>query len=494
MRSDATRMAILAIALASLCLHPGCEPPCPSADRAPVRAGTTATFAVLAIDDTRAQISLLDETGSPITWPVDGRADPTDVWLDANDDWEDMRAARGIGVDARLPWAPLPAALPGGPFVTVLAQYGGREIIRFPTDGRAPLETRTQPALVGVEEGSGGAVVDLAFEESPGGELTTLLALRAPGTSAVTGAFGGDVLVIDLATDPENGGAIVDTIPLAAAGAGAAAGARRMVSGFGRLYVGLDRHQAGTAGTPGATGAGAIAIVDPAGRRLVGTFEIPEPMLARCADVAPVPERSGDPDSFLLAVGCAGAGAELADRQASAAVVLLRVTRDPETPEREPVLTVEETWRATSDFAVLPSRSLVALPGHAIAAVAAGDPAEPRDDLLFVVDLDAEGDAGRVQRVARAPLIEGEISGMGSGAFLPDPAAPGTGLLVWAAGRQGILRRRVRTVPAADGGLDAVICPSDHPACVPAEDDPLAGSIRLCNRLVAQDVRVLAQP
>ncbi|MDQ3035731.1 MAG: hypothetical protein M3Y87_25230 [Myxococcota bacterium] len=477
MRCARTRAAVLGIALATL--HAGCQVTCPSADRAPVPDGRVAAFAVLARDETRTQISLLDARGALITFPspddVDGPE--TDVWLDANDTWAGMLTPDGIGLEPQLAETPLPASL-GGPFVTLFLPGDAREIARFPVDGSAPIETLTVPALRGDQTARGGVVRDLVVS-SEADRPTVLYALRGEGVipGSPDRAFGEDLLVIDPALDPEIGGAVIATIPLGAAGSSGVGGPdvpaapQRMVAAFDRLYVGLDRYAA--SGLTSIVGPGAIAIVDPAGRRLVGTFELPFPDFTRCGQIARSPTDSGDPNVIFLVVACRGAGDDLASQQRSAGVVLLRVEQDPDVPEREPVVTAETWWRANTELDLVPSRGLVALPGNAIAAVSDGDASMLRDDTLFVLDLDAEPPV--VQRIARGVLVPDQLSGLGTGAFLPDPAAPDAGLLVWPAGRSGILRMSVRSV----GGS--------------IEVEGLS-RFELCNDLVAQQVRLLSQP
>ncbi|AKF07825.1 hypothetical protein [Sandaracinus amylolyticus] len=491
MRWTRTWVAVLATALALLAT--GCPRICETSDRAPVPDGVTPRFGVLAYDETRTEITLLDEVGTPIEFPeADDPAELTDIWLDATYEWEDQLATIGIGLDGRMPWT----QLPGGGLTIATARYG-RELVRFPFDTSPPQELRTTPMLLARPEASGGQVLDLfvsfASETPDDEDVDTLYALRAPGVDGET-AFGQDVLVFEL--DPENdeGGAVVDSISLIGTVEGAPPRPERMVPRFDRLYVGLDGYQAqGSAEGNDLVAPAALAIVDPAGRRVVGTFryDATDQELFRCAEVAPSLDPTSDPTNVVrLVVACRGVGGDVTTRAESAGIVELLVERDPDDAEREPVVTLENVWSSQSFFATLPSRGLVPLPGRAAAFVSAGSIEETLDDALYVVDLDSE-EAIRI-RVASAPLFPDELSGMGTGAFLPE--GPESGLLVWPLARRGVLRRRIRTVTAADGeGRDVVVCPSDHSACLP-EDEALEDPVDLCNSLLVDQVRLLDAP
>ncbi|UJR79569.1 hypothetical protein [Sandaracinus amylolyticus] len=488
-----TWVAVLATALALLAT--GCPTICETSDRAPVSEGVTPRFGVLAYDQTRTEIYLLDQTGTAIEFPT---ADPddaaetlTEVWLDATYEWDDQLATIGIGLDGRMPWSQLPG---GG--VTIATTRYGRELVRFPFDTSPPQELRTAPMLVARPEASGGQVLDLvvvpASDTPDEDDVDTLYALRAAGVDGET-AFGQDVLVFEL--DPENdeGGAVVDSISLAGLVTGAPPQPERMVHRFDRLYIGLDGYQAqGSAEGTDLVAPSALAIVDPAGRRVVGTFtyDATDQDLLRCAEIAPSLDPTNDPDNVVrLVVACRGVGGDVTARAESAGIVEILVQRDPENLDREPVVTLENAWSSQSFFATLPSRGLVPLPGRAAAFVSAGSIEETLDDALYVVDLDSE-ESIRI-RVASTPLLPDELSGMGTGAFLPE--GPDSGLLVWPLARRGVLRRRIRTVPASDGGRDVVVCPSDHSACTP-EDAALEDPVELCNGLLVDQVRLLDAP
>lgn len=477
-------LAIVATLAASLLS--GCPEVCETSDRAPVPAGVTAQYAVLAYDATRTEISLLDATGAPILLPTatddDAPETTTDVWVDATYSWDEMLAPLGVDRDARMPWTMLPG---GG--VTVSTTLAARELVRLPLDTSPPEELRLVPALAGMSEVAGAPLRDFAFVPGETADEPDLV-LFAAGDELVVLERGG--------ADAPTGGALVDAISLAGAARDAPATPERFVSAFDRLFVGIERYQPSRGSEqPAQVGPGAIAIVDPEGRRLVSTFELDGDamQLVRCGEIAPsldAPDPA-DPNVQRLVLACRGVGADVTEQAQSAGVVELRVERDPDEPDREPVVTVESTWRATSHFATIPMRGLVPLPGRAVAFVSPGDVDEARDDALYVVDLDADP-VERI-RVTSAPLFPDEPSGLGTGAFVSE--GPGTGLLVWPLGRRGVLRRRIRTAPSADGeGLDVVVCPSDdEPACQP-EDAALEDPVELCNGLFVEQVRRLDAP
>ena len=477
-----SRVWVAASAALSASLLSGCPEVCETSDRAPLPSDVTAHFAVLAHDATRTEVALLDASGAPILLPTatddDAPETTTDVWLDSNYVWDEMLAPAGVDRDARMPWTMLPG---GG--VTVSTTLGGRELVRLPLDESPPEELRLAPELAGMAEVAGAPLRDLAVVLGAGEDPD--LVLFAQGGAIAVMERGG--------ADTPRGGALVDTISRAGAAGDAPAAPERMVLAQGRLFVGLERYQPAPAPEqPAQVDPGAIAVVDPGGRRLVDTFELDGDAagLVRCGELAPSLDAPADPGVERLVLSCRGVGAGVVEQAESAGVVELRIERDPDAPEREPVVTVENTWRATSHFATIPVRGLVPLPGRAVAFVSAGDVDEARDDALYVVDLDAE--PVRRIRVASAPLFPEELSGLGTGAFLPE--AEGTGLLVWPLGRRGVLRRRVRTVPAEGGGLDVVVCPAaDEPACRP-EDAALEDPVELCNRLFVDQVRRLDAP
>jgi hypothetical protein len=495
----------------------GCRPRCPSAELAPIPTDGRPRFAVLSIDPLlpRLEIHLLDapSTSAPerawITWSVAGV--DTDVWLDELTRWNGMRIPHPLDLTAHLPPRGVPSlrpadpAIPAIPAVTAWLEDRAQWIVRFPLraaapggDGEdaldvasAPRETRTElvdrPSVPDAFDAPIREILHAAeHDEDP---EHYLLAMRGP---ASTDDRGDDVVLIQFSREPERADDLpIARIPLRSATDSAPADPRRAVwiDRIERLFVGLDR---GTSAAALAPGPGAIAIVDPFGRRVSRILEIPG--MTGCGEIAAgeaATEEDGTGHTQQLLVACSGSGQSAAERRATSGFALIESTTDLDpdapagTPIADPTVWVSLVWPASIVAPLLPSRGLSALPGNVAVIVSDALETDDPEDVLFAFDVDD----GRLV----APRIVSGVHGPTSvelrlGAPVYDPAS---GFLIIPSGRPGVTRRRV-VLDGASGSAVA-FCPGDGTDCT-AADEPFRVAVPTCNRLLAWEAQWLGAP
>jgi hypothetical protein len=340
----------------------------------------------------------------------------------------------------------------------------------------------TAPASRGRNDAVGGEVLDVVrFAGTPDpddGIGDRLLVLRSAGVAGET-RFGEDLMLVDI---ERPGAPVLARLSFSAALAGPATPRRMAVledprrdGTSHRVLIAADRVlPPAVPGEPPQFGPGTILVVDRDLRRVVRVLEIPQ--MRRCGEIAVIPGAptvEGGRITVSLIAACAGIDGAHGELGTSAGMVLLRVTYDETNPAAEPVIAIARTVPAHAESAA-PSRGLIALPGNAAIAVADGAEGE-RPDVAFFVDLDG----GAPIRLASATRLDTRTPGLGTGAY--DPV---TRLVLIPAGRNRVLRRRVREIEGA-----TVLCPGDE-RC-PPDDGSLSEPIDLCNRLVVQSVRLV---